>query len=299
MQVVDTIAALRSARQVIRGSAGLVPTMGALHAGHIALVKVARQQNETVLATIFVNPKQFGPSEDLAAYPRTLERDLRMLEDTGVDVVFIPTTDLMYPPGYQTYIEVEEASKGLEGAHRPGHFRGVATVVAKLFNLTQADRAYFGQKDAQQVAVIRQMARDLNFPVEIVVCPTIRETDGLALSSRNVYLNPEQRSTAGVLYRALRAAAERYEHGEREPQSLRDVMLQILEAEPYAETEYVAVSDPRTMREVEARTELPVLLSMAVRIGPARLIDNMLLPAHLNTLEHLSHVLGVGEFTDF
>lgn len=299
MQVVDTIAALRSARQGVRGSVGLVPTMGALHAGHIALVEVARQQNETVLATIFVNPKQFGPSEDLAAYPRTLERDLKMLEDAGVDVVFTPTTDLMYPAGYQTYIEVEEVAKGLEGAHRPGHFRGVATVVAKLFNLSQADRAYFGQKDAQQVAVIRQMARDLNFPGEIVVCPTIREADGLALSSRNVYLNPEQRGAAGVLYRALRAAAERYAHGEREPQRLRAIMEQTLKAVPIAQTEYVAVSDPRTMREIETRTDSPLLLSMAVKIGPARLIDNMLLPAHLNTLEHLSHVLGVAEFTDF
>ncbi|MEO1441315.1 MAG: pantoate--beta-alanine ligase, partial [Chloroflexota bacterium] len=210
MKVIQTISDLRTARAALGDDVGVVTTMGALHAGHMALVKQARFDNERVLVTIFVNPTQFGPDEDLGSYPRTLERDLQLLETAGVDVVFTPTPELMYPDGYQTYVDVENVSQRLEGIHRDGHFRGVATVVSKLFNMTQPARAYFGQKDAQQVVVIRRMVRDLNFPVDVIVVPTIREDDGLAMSSRNAYLSPQEREAATVLYRSLQAAATLY-----------------------------------------------------------------------------------------
>lgn len=279
MYVVDTIEGLRTARTTLVGRVGLVPTMGALHAGHLSLVERACAENDSIIVTIFVNPTQFGPGEDLARYPRDLARDLAMLPEANANLVFTPTPDLMYPPDYQTFVEVTGVSQGLEGEYRPGHFRGVATVVAKLFNLTQPDRAYFGQKDAQQVAVIKQMARDLNFPLEIIVCPTVREPDGLAMSSRNVYLTPEQRQAAPVLYRALTAAADAYTAGERNPERLRQKMLDVLQTEPLAELEYVSVADTETMRELNQAIERPVLLSMAVRIGKTRLIDNLPLPA--------------------
>ncbi len=207
MQVVTTIPDVRRARAAAAGSWGLVPTMGYLHAGHLSLVAQARRENDHVAVSIFVNPTQFGPGEDLASYPRDLARDLALLEAARVDLVWTPTVEDLYPPGYQTYVVVEEVTKRLEGAARPTHFRGVATVVAKLFNVIQPDRAYFGQKDAQQVVVIRRMTRDLDFPVDIVVGPTLREPDGLAMSSRNVYLTPEQRRAAPALYRALSAAS--------------------------------------------------------------------------------------------
>jgi len=248
--------------------------MGYLHAGHLSLVERARTENDHVGVSIFVNPTQFGPQEDLSAYPRDLERDLGLLRAVGVDLVWAPPVDEVYPPGYQTYVAVEEVAKPLEGAARPGHFRGVATVVAKLFNVFQPDRAYFGQKDAQQVVVIQQMVRDLNFPLEVVVCPTIREADGLAMSSRNVYLTPEQRLAAPVLYRALCAARDAWLAGEHDGERLRQIMRSVLEGEPLAQIEYVSAADPQTLAELGDASR-GVLLSMAVRIGRARLIDNM------------------------
>ncbi len=258
------------------GSWGLVPTMGFLHAGHISLVERARRENDHVGVSIFVNPTQFAPTEDLAAYPRDLERDLRLLREAGADLVWTPPAAEVYPPGFQTYITVEEVTRPLEGAARPTHFRGVATVVAKLFNVFQPDRAYFGQKDAQQAVVIQQMARDLDFPLEIVICPIVREPDGLALSSRNVYLTPEQRAAAPVLNRALRAARDAWQAGKHDGERLREIMQGVLAAEPLARPDYVSAADPVTLVEL-GDAGRGVLLSMAVRIGRARLIDNMLL----------------------
>src|SRR5690606_1743047 len=260
------------------GSVGLVPTMGALHEGHLALVRRARSDNDAVIVTIFVNPAQFNDPKDLATYPKTLECDLALLRDSGVALVFTPTAEVMYPPGYQTYVTVEQITQMLEGAHRPGHFRGVATVVAKLFNLTQPQRAYFGQKDAQQVMVIRRMVADLNFPLEIVVCPTVREPDGLALSSRNRNLTPEQREAAPVLFRALLSAKAAYEQGERDPEMLRRAMRDTLAAEPLAEVDYVSVADAETLEELVEPVNRPALVSLAVRIGQTRLIDNLIVP---------------------
>lgn len=253
---------------------GLVPTMGALHEGHLSLVQRAREQNGRVGASIFVNPTQFDNPEDLDKYPRTLERDLRLLEAEGVDLVWTPSVEEVYPPGYQTYVTVEQVSQPLEGEHRPGHFRGVATVVAKLFNVFQPLRAYFGQKDAQQVAVIRQMVRDLNFHIELVICPTVRENDGLAMSSRNKRLKPHEREAAVVLFRALAMAADAWKHGDHDAGRLRHIMQTAIAAEPLAEADYVSVADPDTLRELAGPVERG-LLSMAVRIGSVRLIDNM------------------------
>lgn len=255
---------------------GLVPTMGALHAGHLSLVARARGENDQVLASIFVNPTQFGPNEDLAAYPRTPERDLHLLESLGVDAVWTPAPGDVYPPGFQTFVNVDEVSAPLEGARRPGHFRGVATVVAKLFNVFQPDRAYFGQKDAQQVAVIRRMAFDLAFPVDIVVCPIVREADGLALSSRNVYLSPDERRRAPVIFRALEAGRLAFENGQRDANPLRRLVSDVLASEPLIAADYVSIADPDTLAE-RTIVERPTLLSVAARVGRTRLIDNVLL----------------------
>ncbi|MFZ8843443.1 pantoate--beta-alanine ligase [Thermoflexus sp.] len=277
MRVVHTIAEARAVRRALPGTWGFVPTMGYLHEGHLSLVRRARAENDRVAVSVFVNPTQFGPHEDYARYPRDLERDLRLLEPLGVDLVFVPSVEEMYPPGFQTWVIVEEVSRPLEGASRPGHFRGVATVVAKLFNILQPDRAYFGQKDAQQTVVIRRMVQDLNIPVEIVICPTVREPDGLAMSSRNTYLNPEERRAATVLFRALQAAKARYEAGERDAERLREAMREVIRAEPLARIDYVSVAHPETLQELE-RVEGPALLSLAVYIGTTRLIDNLMLP---------------------
>jgi len=277
MRVVHTIAEARAVRRALPGTWGFVPTMGYLHEGHLSLVRRARAENDRVAVSIFVNPTQFGPHEDYARYPRDLERDLRLLEPLGVDLVFVPSVEEMYPPGFQTWVIVEEVSRPLEGASRPGHFRGVATVVAKLFNILRPDRAYFGQKDAQQTVVIRRMVQDLNIPVEIVICPTVREPDGLAMSSRNTYLNPEERRAATVLFRALQAAKARYEAGERDAERLREAMREVIRAEPLARIDYVSVAHPETLQELE-RVEGPALLSLAVYIGTTRLIDNLMLP---------------------
>jgi pantoate--beta-alanine ligase len=249
--------------------------MGYLHEGHLSLIRRAREENEHVAVSIFVNPTQFGPKEDLSRYPRDLERDLRLIEPY-TDLVWNPTAEIMYPPGYQTWVEVETMTRPLEGAMRPGHFRGVTTVVAKLFNGVQPHKAYFGQKDAQQAAVIRRMVRDLNFPVEIVVCPIVREPDGLAMSSRNIYLDPEQRKAATVLYRSLSAAKEAYERGELDAEKIRGKMEEILEGEPLAEVQYVSCADYDTLEELET-VKGKSLLSMAVFIGKTRLIDNFVL----------------------
>jgi len=277
MNVVTSISGLRKARAALSSPFGLVPTMGALHEGHLSLVRRARAECDGVGVSIFVNPTQFGPDEDLSAYPRTLEADLTLLESEGVDLVWTPTPEIVYPPGFQTYLTVEHVTKPLEGEHRPGHFRGVATVVAKLFNAFTPDRAYFGQKDAQQVVVIKRMVEDLNFPLQIVVCPSVREPDGLALSSRNGYLNPEERRTATVLYRALSSARDAFEAGERDAGRLRARMSSTIAQELLAIEEYVSAADTETLAEL-AWVHNGALLSLAVRIGETRLIDNVLLP---------------------
>jgi len=250
--------------------------MGALHAGHASLVTRARSECRHVAVSIFVNPTQFGPGEDFANYPRPIQRDLEWLEKLGADVVWTPTPETMYLPGFQTWIDVEELSAPLEGKCRPGHFRGVATVVAKLLNCFRPDRAYFGQKDAQQVAVLKRMVLDLSFPVEVVVCPTVREPDGLAMSSRNAYLGPAERQAATVLYRALTAAKEKYEQGERKAEALRATMRSVVRSEPLAYEQYISAADPETLCELQT-IDRTVLLSLAVRIGKARLIDNILI----------------------
>jgi pantoate--beta-alanine ligase len=276
MKTLATIAEVRAWRGSGSGPLGLVPTMGYLHAGHVSLVERARRENARVAASLFVNPTQFGPSEDLARYPRDLERDKALLEAAGCDLLFAPTVEEMYRAGATTFVDVGPVSAPLEGDRRPGHFRGVATVVLKLFNIVQPDRAYFGQKDAQQLAVIRRLTRDLDVPVEIVACPTVREPDGLAMSSRNAYLTPEQRRAAPVLYRALSAARVLWARGERDCGQLRQAVRRTLDAEPLARTDYVSAADPETFAELEAAGG-PVLLSLAVFLGKARLIDNVLL----------------------
>ncbi len=278
MNSANSISELNAARAELKTPVGLVPTMGYLHAGHLSLVKRARDECSSVIASIFVNPTQFGPQEDLEAYPRDLERDLALLMEAGVDLVWIPDQQVMYPPRFQTWITVEDIASRLEGDMRPGHFRGVATVVAKLFNATTPQKAYFGQKDAQQAAVIKRMAADLNFPVEIVICPIVRENDGLAMSSRNVYLNAEERRQAPVLYKALRAGMLAYQAGERSAEDLRQVMRKVLSESPLARPQYVSCADIETLVELEW-VEERALLSMAVFFGKTRLIDNLLLPA--------------------
>ena len=277
MKTVETLEELGAAREALKAPVGFVPTMGFLHAGHISLVELAKRQCAAVAASIFVNPTQFGPSEDLEAYPRDLPGDLKKLEEAGVELVWLPTAEIMYPPGFQTWVEVEEITRVLEGAQRPGHFRGVSTVVAKLFNAVQPQRAYFGQKDAQQVAVIKQMVRDLNFPVEIVVGATLREDDGLAMSSRNSYLDAEQRQAATVLFRALGAARKAYVDGERDARRLRTIMETTIEAEPLARMQYVSCAHSQSLQELDEVGEAGALLSMAVYVGKTRLIDNVVL----------------------
>jgi pantoate--beta-alanine ligase len=252
--------------------------MGWLHDGHRALMRQARAADAITIVTIFVNPRQFDVADDFTKYPRSEARDLAICESEGVDLVFAPTASEIYPPGFDTVVSVGAVAQPLEGAARPGHFDGVATVVAILFGLVQADHAYFGQKDAQQVMVIRQMARDLAIETEVIACPTVREPDGLALSSRNVHLSPGERAAAPVLHRALLTARTQWEAGERSAESLRDAMRKTLGAEPLAELDYVSVADGTTLAEL-ARIDGPALLSLAVRLGTTRLIDNEPLPA--------------------
>jgi pantoate--beta-alanine ligase len=271
--VLHTRAELQQALQNLPRPLGLVPTMGWLHDGHRSLMQRARAENATTIATIFVNPRQFNEAADYQRYPRNEARDLAIVGEEGVDLVFVPPVDEIYPPGFDTTVSVGAVAGPLEGAARPGHFAGVATVVAILFDLVGADRSYFGQKDAQQVMVIRQMARDLAIPTDVIACPTVREPDGLALSSRNVHLSPEQRTAAPILRQALLAAEAAWTGGERSAERLREVMRETLASEPLAEPDYVSVADGRTLRELD-RVVGAALLSLAVRFGETRLIDN-------------------------
>lgn len=274
MKVVRAIADVRAARPAFE-RLGFVPTMGFLHEGHLSLVRRARAEQGAVAASIFVNPTQFAPTDDLSRYPRDLEGDLAKLRDAGADLVFTPEPAEMYPPGFDTRIVLGGVTAPLEGAVRPGHFDGVATVVAKLFNIVQPSAAYFGQKDAQQAAVIRKLVRDLDLPVEIIVGDTVREPDGLAMSSRNSYLADDERAAATVLWRALSAAAAAWSAGERDGDQLREAMRSVLDAEPLARADYVSVADPETLQELSSVDEAGALASLAVRIGQTRLIDNL------------------------
>jgi pantoate--beta-alanine ligase len=281
MKIVATIAEVRAAVAALRAqgkTVGLAPTMGALHAGHLSLVRAAREQCGAVVATIFVNPTQFGPNEDFSKYPRTFEADCELLRAESVEVLFAPGVEEMYPAGATTFVEVEEISDRLDGQSRPGHFRGVATVVAKLFHIVAPDKAFFGQKDAAQVAVLRRMVRDLNFDLELVVCPTVREADGLAMSSRNRYLSAEERKRALVLSRALRAMAQRAGEGDTAAAALIDVGLRVLAEEPEARLDYLRVVDAETLADL-ATVEQGALVAVAAWIGAARLIDNVVIPA--------------------
>jgi pantoate--beta-alanine ligase len=276
LEVLTTVAAVREARKAVPGSVGLAPTMGFLHEGHLSLVRAARAANDCVFVSIFVNPTQFGPNEDLTSYPRDMERDLDLLRAEGVDYVFAPSPEEMYPDGFATSVDVGDVSLPLEGSARPGHFKGVATVVLKLLNIVQPTRAYFGRKDAQQLVVIRRLVRDLDVPVEIVAMPTVREPDGLALSSRNTYLDPDQRKAATVLHEALDLAQEIWTRGARDVAQFKKRIAEVIEGEELARLEYVSIADPITLQELE-RIRGPALVSMAVRIGKTRLIDNVTL----------------------
>jgi pantoate--beta-alanine ligase len=280
MLIAKTIAEARAAVAQLRSESrciGLVPTMGALHEGHLSLVRAAKAHCDVVVATIFVNPTQFAPGEDFAQYPRTFEADCALLEAEGVDLVFAPEPAEMYPAGTSTVVDVERISGRLDGQSRPGHFRGVATVVAKLFNIVEPIHAFFGQKDATQVAVLRQMVRDLNFNLELVVCPIVREPDGLAMSSRNRYLSPEQRQQALVLSRALRRVEDEIAAGVIDAEPLIDLGLAVLADEPEIRVDYFRIVDPDTLEDV-SDVSAGALVAVAAVVGPARLIDNALIP---------------------
>jgi pantoate--beta-alanine ligase len=279
MLLLKTIAETRSTCASMRlagKSLGLVPTMGALHEGHMSLVRTAQASCDAVAVSIFVNPTQFGPKEDFASYPRTFDQDCQTLEAAGVDLVFAPSVEEMYPAGASTFVEVAGLSDRLDGASRPGHFRGVATVVAKLFNIFTPERAFFGQKDAAQVAVLRKMVRDLQFGVQVVVCPTVREPDGLAMSSRNRNLSNEERRQALVLSRALAAVEKRFQAGQRASTELLSVALRILGEEPAVQVDYCRIVNPETLEDV-SDVGTGTLVAVAARVGATRLIDNLLL----------------------
>ena len=276
MKVIETIADMRGLRQQLAEPVGFVPTMGYLHEGHLSLVKQARLENASVVASIFVNPTQFGPQEDFSRYPRDPQRDLSMLEKEGTDIVFMPPVAEMYPQQFGSWVEVGGVTGRLEGASRPGHFRGVTTVVAKLFNIVQPNRAYFGQKDAQQAIVIKKMVADLDMNLEVITLPTVREPDGLAMSSRNTYLSPDERRAALVLYQALNLAQQLWSQGEEDAEKLRQEMLALIKKQPLADIDYVSIADAETLDELD-RVNPPALVSMAVKIGKTRLIDNVVL----------------------
>jgi len=267
----------RKVRRELDKTIGLVPTMGALHEGHLSLVREARRMCDVVIVSVFVNPKQFAPHEDFSRYPRDLTKDTMALSDYNVDYIFAPPPEEIYPKGFSTFVEVERLSEQLEGASRPGHFRGVATVLTILFNIVRADFAYFGQKDAQQTLVVKRLVRDLAFDTEIVVLPTVREESGLALSSRNAYLDGEERRAAAVLYRALSHAEAAYGEGERSGKKLAEIVRTDIEAEPRAELEYASVNDADTLERLDRLDDRPVLIAVAARVGKTRLIDNIVL----------------------
>jgi len=274
MRVVETAAELRKVRDKIPGPLGFVPTMGCLHQGHLVLVRRAKAENASVAVSIFVNPTQFGPQEDFKQYPRDPMRDLALLEGEGTDVVFMPPVEEVYPLGFDKWVDVGRLGRKLEGASRPGHFRGVATVVACLFELVRPDRAYFGQKDAQQLLVIKKMIADLDMNLEVIAVPTVREADGLAMSSRNTYLNPEERKQAFVLYQALTLAKRLYNDGEKDAAAIRRKMTALIQRQPLAAIDYISIADAETLQELE-EVKPPALVSMAVKIGRTRLIDNV------------------------
>ena len=276
MQIVQKISDLRVLRQELSGTVGFVPTMGYLHEGHLALVKQAKRENSAVIVSLYVNPAQFGPRDDFGAYPRDLDRDLGLLRKERTDIVFVPLDDEVYPPGFSSWVNVEKVTERLEGATRPGHFRGVATIVAKLFNIVRPTRAYFGQKDAQQVMVIKRMVADLNMDLEIIVVPTVREGDGLAMSSRNTYLNSGERQAAAILFKALTLAQQLRRGGEKDAEKIRGQMTALIEKEPLARIDYVSIADADTLEELKL-LDRPAMASLAVSIGKTRLIDNMLL----------------------
>ena len=276
MKVVEKISEMRRLRQRLARSVGFVPTMGYLHEGHLALVRKARAENSSVVASIFVNPTQFGPQEDYEKYPRDHELDLSMLEREKTDIVFMPSVTEMYPERFNSWVEVSKVTERLEGATRPTHFRGVTTIVAKLFNIVQPTRAYFGQKDAQQAIVIKKMVADLNMNLKIVTVPTVREPDGLAMSSRNAYLNPQQRQAALVLHQALNLTQKLWSQGEKDAERIRQEMKALIKKQPLAIIDYVSIADNETLDELDTVSP-PALVSLAVRIGKTRLIDNVVL----------------------
>jgi len=283
MQILTTIPETQTACRTLRttGTLGLVPTMGALHAGHLSLITAAKRDCAHVAASIFVNPLQFGPNEDLAQYPRTFDEDCAKLEAAGVDLLFAPTVETMVPKNSATFVEVAGIGDRLDGVHRPGHFRGVATIVAKLFHILSPDRAYFGQKDAAQLAVLRAMTRDLNFPVDLVACPIVREPSGLAMSSRNEYLSADHRQRASILQRALTAATDLHKAGRHNTAQLIATTRQLIAQDHNINIEYVAAVDPGTLLPLDS-TAQGALLAVAIKLGTTRLIDNVLLePAHV------------------
>ncbi len=276
MKVVETIAEMKELRGELQEPVGFVPTMGYLHEGHLSLIKKAKEDNQSAVVSIFVNPTQFGPKEDLVSYPRDIPRDLAMLESVGTDAVFIPSAGEMYPEGFSTWVVVEGLTDRLEGAARPGHFRGVTTVVVKLFGIVQPTRAYFGQKDAQQAFVLTKMATDLNMPLDVITLPTVRESDGLAMSSRNTYLTPEERKAAPVVYRSLLLAQKFWSQGEKDTGRIKQAMKELIEKEPLAGIEYISITDARSLQELE-KVNPPALVSMVVKFGKTRLLDNIVL----------------------
>ena len=291
--VAENVLALEAARGEMRGPVGLVPTMGYLHEGHLSLVRRARAECANVIVSIFVNPTQFGPSEDFEQYPRDMERDLRLLADAGVDLVFMPSVEEMYPPGFEQWVEVNgPLTERLEGAARPGHFRGVTTVVARLFRIVRPDRAYFGQKDAQQLRVIRRMVQQEELPVTIVPMPIVREWDGLAMSSRNVYLSPEERGAALALSGALRHARRMvFEDGITDATFVKLAVHRILQQQPAVMTEYVSVSDEATLEELKS-IEGPAMVLLAAKVGSTRLIDNVVVvPKGMAVPEELAELV--------
>ena len=276
MKIVESVSEMKRARRQMNEAVGFVPTMGFLHEGHLELVRRAKRDNPFAVVSIFVNPAQFGPKEDFTAYPRDIPRDVAMLETVGTDILFMPAPREIYPPGFSSWVDVEKVTDRLEGAARPGHFRGVATVCNKLFNIVEPDKAYFGQKDAQQCVVIKRMVDDLNMNLEIVIVPTVRESDGLAMSSRNTYLKPDERRAAVVLSRSLELARKLWADGERNAGKIRQAMTNLIDQEPLAKIDYVSIADAGTLDELSVITP-PALVSLVVKIGKPRLLDNTIL----------------------
>lgn len=275
LKIIKSISGMKKYRSTLRGTVGFIPTMGYLHKGHLSLVQRAKKENDHVIVSIFVNPKQFGPNEDLQSYPRDTKRDIQMLETAGTDTLFLPTVKDMYPNGYGTYINVQDITTRLEGEIRPGHFEGVTTVLAKLFNIIRPSRAYFGQKDAQQAAVVKKMVIDLNIPTKIIVGKIIREPDGLAMSSRNVFLNPSEHKEARVLSQSLFLARDLYKKGERKEKKINSEMEKLIK-KTSGKIDYISIADKETLKEIKT-IENGALVSLAVRFGKTRLIDNIIL----------------------